>query len=81
MVRISFLMAAHNEEKIIRGALENLSKLPYDSYEVILGLDGCEDNTLSIVKEYKKKKPRIFKYYELNERKGKPAVINKIIPQ
>ncbi len=73
-------MAAHNEEKIIRGALENLSKLPFDSYEVLLGLDGCSDNTLPIVQEYAKKQPTIFHYFELNERKGKPAVINKIFP-
>src|SRR3989338_6041575 len=80
MVKISFLIAAHNEERIIGKALENLSSLPFNSYEVILGLDGCTDNTLRIVKEFKKKYPKIFKYYELNERKGKPAVINKIIP-
>lgn len=73
-------MAAHNEEKIIRNALQNLSTLPYDSYEVIMGLDGCSDNTLPIVQEFTKKQPNIFKYFELNERKGKPAVINKIFP-
>jgi len=73
-------MAAHNEEKIIINALENLSHLPCDSYEVILGLDGCSDRTLEIVQSYKKKQPKIFHYYELNERKGKPAVINKIFP-
>jgi len=72
-------MAAHNEEKIIKETLENLSKLPWDNYEVILGLDGCTDNTEEIVKKYVKKDSKKFKYFKLNLRSGKPAVINNII--
>ncbi|MEK6826316.1 MAG: glycosyltransferase [Nanoarchaeota archaeon] len=80
MKKISFIIAAHNEEKIIGNALMHLANLPYPNYEVILGLDGCTDKTLDIVKEFQNRKPGIFKYYELNERKGKDRVLNLIIP-
>ena len=51
-IKISFLIAAHNEEKIIGKTLENLLRLPYSNFEVIIGLDGCTDNTEKIVKNY-----------------------------
>lgn len=78
MKKISFLIAAHNEESIIQNALHNLEKLPYDNYEVIVGLDGCTDNTEKIVQEFSKRLEN-FRYYKLNLRKGKPAVIDEII--
>lgn len=77
-IKVSFLMAAHNEEKIIAKTLKNLVSLPYKNYEVVLGLDGCTDKTEEIVKSFKKKSNKI-RYYSLNLRQGKPAVINKII--
>ncbi len=77
-LKISFLIAAHNEEKIISKTLDNLLKLPYRSYEIILGLDGCTDNTEKIVRGYCKKSSK-FKYYKLNLRSGKPAVIDAIM--
>ncbi|MEM4625594.1 MAG: glycosyltransferase [Candidatus Pacearchaeota archaeon] len=76
--RISFLIAAHNEEKIISTALENLLNLPYEEYEVIIGLDGCTDNTEDIVRSYVNRSNR-FKYFKFNLRKGKSAIINEII--
>src|SRR3989344_464119 len=77
-IKISFLIAAHNEEKIIAKTLKNLISLPYKNYEVILGLDGCTDKTEEIVKSFEKKSKKI-RHYNLNIREGKPAVINKII--
>ncbi|MAG26924.1 hypothetical protein CMI47_15400 [Candidatus Pacearchaeota archaeon] len=81
MKKLSFLISAHNEEKIIRKALTPLLDLPYPNYEVVLGLDGCTDGTLEIVKEFQKKKPKVFKYVELNERKGKAHVLNLVFPK
>ncbi len=77
-IKISFLMAAHNEDKIIFKSLENLLNLPYNNYEVIIGLDGCTDRTEKIV-QYFEKKSKKFRYYNLDLRQGKPAVINSII--
>jgi len=76
--KISFLMTAHNEERIIRKALDNLLRIPYGNYETIIGLDGCTDSTEKIVLEYEKKSKK-FRHFNLNLRSGKPAVINKII--
>ncbi len=66
--RISFLIAAHNEEKVIGETLKNLANLPYRNYDVIVGLDGCTDKTENLVKEFAKKSKK-FKYYKLNIRK------------
>jgi len=76
--KLSFLMAAHNEEKIIAQNLTNLISIPYENYEVLIGLDGCTDKTEEIVKSFCKKSKKI-KYFSLNLRKGKPAVINTIM--
>lgn len=77
-IKLSFLIAAHNEEKVIEKTLNNLLNLPYNPYEVIIGLDGCTDNTEEIVKSFCKRSKK-FKYYKLNLRRGKPEVIHKII--
>ena len=71
-------MAAHNEEKIIAKSLENLVSLPYEDYEILIGLDGCTDKTKEIVEKFSKISGKI-KYYNLNLRKGKPSVINYLI--
>ena len=78
--KVSFLISAHNEEKIIGITLKNLLKLPYSDYEVIIGLDGCTDRTEEIVKSFCDRSER-FKYFVLNLREGKPAVINSIIKE
>jgi len=79
--KISFLMAAHNEEKIIEKALERLVKVheDYPEMEVLIGLDGCIDNTLGIITNFSKKY-KFFRYIELNERNGKQAVLEKLEP-
>jgi hypothetical protein len=73
---ISFLMAAHNEEKIIRKPLENFRKIhSFDkNIEFIIGLDGCIDRTEDIIKEYP-----FVKYYKFKGRNGKPVIINNLM--
>lgn len=77
-MKISFLIPAHNEEKIIGRTLFNLSKIPYKNYEVLIGLDGCTDKTEEIVKKFSDKNKK-FKCFSLNSRKGKPEVIDFLI--
>ena len=79
MKKLSFLIPAHNEEKIIFQALNNLSTLHYQHYEVLVGLDGCTDRTPTIVGEFVSKNPKIFKSYVINTRQGKPAVIDALM--
>ena len=75
-MKISFLMSAHNEEKIIRKPLENFKKIySFDkTCEFLIGLDGCTDKTLDIIKEYP-----FVKYYNFKGRNGKPKVITNLI--
>ena len=76
MKKVTFLIAAHNEEKHIGAVLDNLKNIKknFPNIEVIVGNDGSSDNTSKIVDKYK-----FVKHVHLNERKGKHAVINKII--
>ena len=76
--KISFLIAAHNEEKMIKYVLSNLAKLPYKNFEVVVGLDGCTDRTLDIVKMFSKKLHKL-RYFSFNQRRGKNVIINKAI--
>lgn len=76
MAEISFLMPAHNEEKIIAQALENLKPLASENIEVLVGLDGCTDNTKKVVQQYE-----FAKIFELNERGGKPAVLKRLMKE
>ena len=75
-MKISFLMAAHNEEKIIRKPLENFRKIHQmdKNVEFLIGLDGCNDKTEGIIKEY-----RFVKYYKFDGRNGKPVIIDNLI--
>lgn len=75
-MKISFLMSAHNEERIIRKPLENFKKIySYDKkVEFLIGLDGCIDKTESIIKKYK-----FVRYYNFKGRNGKPTIINNLI--
>ncbi|MFA6889259.1 MAG: glycosyltransferase, partial [Candidatus Woesearchaeota archaeon] len=76
--KISFVIPAHNEEKIIGKTLSNLYKLPYEKYEVLIGLDGCTDKTEDIAKSFTKKSGK-FKYFKMKSRSGKPDVIDYLI--
>jgi len=75
-MKVSFLMAAHNEENIIREPLENFKKIYNfdDNIEFLIGLDGCTDKTENIIKNYK-----FIKYFNFKGRNGKPAIINNLI--
>jgi glycosyltransferase involved in cell wall biosynthesis len=79
-LKLSFLIAAHNEAKTISAALENLLKLPYENYEVLIGLDGCTDNTEELVKAFCSQAFK-FKYYTFNIRQGKSVIINNLAKQ
>jgi len=79
--KITFLMAAHNEEKLIPIALERLVQVhkDYPNMEVLIGLDGCTDKTPDIVRKFAKKN-KFIKFFEMNEREGKQAVLDKLQP-
>ncbi|MEW6295912.1 MAG: glycosyltransferase [Candidatus Diapherotrites archaeon] len=73
---VSFIIPAHNEEKMIGFALEPLIKLKADCpfIEILVGLDGCTDRTKEVAGEFKE-----IKLFEFKERKGKHKVLNELV--
>jgi glycosyltransferase involved in cell wall biosynthesis len=78
MKKISFIVPVHDEEKILFDTLCGLTKVPYDNYEIIVGLDGCTDNSMAIAKLCAQEDNRI-KIFSFVERRGKNALINDLI--
>jgi cellulose synthase/poly-beta-1,6-N-acetylglucosamine synthase-like glycosyltransferase len=73
-MKLSFIIPAHNEEKLIGQALSNLTKINW-SKEIIVGLDGCTDKTKDIAQQYN------VKIIENKQRQGKPAMLKKLLKQ
>lgn len=75
---VSFIIAAYNEEKIIREKILNDMKLDYpkDKIEIIIVSDGSSDNTPNIVNEYATQ--GIISLHR-PERQGKTAALNRAV--
>ena len=76
---VSVLIAAHNEESVIRSRVENLLELDYprEKLELVIASDSSRDGTVEIVREYAERSVRLV---EFTERTGKAAVLNAVIP-
>ena len=51
---VSILMPAHNEGDILYNVVEEMTKLNYPAYEIIMINDGSSDNTASVLKNLAK---------------------------
>ena len=67
---VALIVAAHDEERVIRARLENALALDYPRLEVIVSLDGSTDGTRAIAEEF----PGVRVL--ANERGGKVAAQN-----
>jgi cellulose synthase/poly-beta-1,6-N-acetylglucosamine synthase-like glycosyltransferase len=76
---VSVLIAAHNEEPVIRSRIENLLALDYpsDKLDLVIASDASGDGTVRIVREYEDRRVRLV---EFTARTGKAAVLNATIP-
>lgn len=74
---ITIVIAAYNEEAIIKEKIENSFALDYpkELIKIIVVTDGSTDNTYNIASQFKE----ITCYHE-NRRKGKMAAIDRIMP-
>lgn len=72
---ISLLIAAHNEQVVIRQRIQNALALQYprERIEVLIASDGSSDQTNEIVQEYKSQGVRLLNY---PQRRGKAMVLN-----
>ena len=80
--RISIIIPAHNEEKVIKTKLENLSNLNYpkNNYEIIIASDNSTDRTNDIVASFiNRVKDISIKLYKVNKRQGKTNAQNEAV--
>ncbi|MFH1898226.1 MAG: glycosyltransferase family 2 protein [Candidatus Desantisbacteria bacterium] len=77
---ITLLIAAYNEEKVIREKVENSLQIDYpkDKLEIVVVSDGSEDKTDEIVKEYKDRGVFLKRF---GERMGKMGVLNQAMQE
>jgi cellulose synthase/poly-beta-1,6-N-acetylglucosamine synthase-like glycosyltransferase len=69
--RISVIVPAYNEEKVIRTTIESLLSTDYPDKEIILVDDGSKDGTLDIAMQYRDKIKVLHK-----ENGGKASALN-----
>jgi cellulose synthase/poly-beta-1,6-N-acetylglucosamine synthase-like glycosyltransferase len=77
--RVTLIIPAHNEAKVIREKLENSLRIcyPFDQLEIIVASDGSEDGTNDIVLEYQSRGVKLLPFFP---RGGKISVLNRAIP-
>ncbi|PCJ16900.1 MAG: glycosyl transferase family 2 [Gammaproteobacteria bacterium] len=78
---VAVVLSAYNEEKHIVERVENLLALDYpaDKLRFYIGCDGCSDETVSRLSEYRQN-PRIALFdYEAN--RGKTSVLNDLLSE
>ncbi len=77
--KVTIMVVAHNEEKVIKNKLENLLSLEYpkDKLEILVSSDNSTDKTNSIVKDFIKNNPEYnIRLYEVKKRMGKTNAQN-----
>lgn len=77
---VSMIIPAHNEAGIIAGKMRNCAELDYPKsrLEILVGCDGCTDDTVERIRESCHSNVRIF---DSAERSGKPAMLNRLVPE
>ncbi len=77
---VSLIIAAYNEEKVIREKLDNALALDYpaNKLEIIVASDGCTDATDAIVRSYAE---RGVVLERVDPRGGKTRALNCVIPR
>ncbi|MDZ4814899.1 MAG: glycosyltransferase [Verrucomicrobiota bacterium] len=82
---VSVLIAAHNEEEVIRQRLENLCSLNgCGRMEILVGCDGCTDDTVKFVQEFQLPTDQVSEGWDITlhcfefDRRGKCGVLNEL---
>ena len=77
--KISVLIAAHNEEKVIGEKIGSVltGDYPLDKLEILVGSDASTDQTNAILQQIKETNPSLH-LFPYEERTGKPGIINQL---
>ncbi|MBR6163377.1 glycosyltransferase family 2 protein [bacterium] len=74
---VSIMIPAHNEEDVISQTIENVAKLDYPQYEIIVIDDRSTDNTAGVLQELTKTYPNLITFSRKDgDFPGKSAVLN-----
>lgn len=74
---ITVMIPAHNEESVITNTVENILKMDYPNFEVIVIDDRSSDNTASVIKDLEAKHEQVRALIrEKDAFPGKSAVLN-----
>lgn len=82
--KVSILVAARNEEQTILKCLEAISRLNYSNFEVLVGNDHSEDDTLAIIQQFIQDKPHFSVFTidtQLGSARGKSNVLAQLANQ
>lgn len=76
---VTVVIAAHNEASAIASRVQNLvsSTYPKDRLDILLGLDGCSDETAQVARACGSSALRVI---EFETRRGKPSILNALVP-
>jgi cellulose synthase/poly-beta-1,6-N-acetylglucosamine synthase-like glycosyltransferase len=76
--KVSLIIAAYNEEKILEEKIRNCFELEYprEDLEILIGSDGSSDRTEAIAAQYA---PGV-KLFAFPKREGKASVLNRLVP-
>jgi poly-beta-1,6-N-acetyl-D-glucosamine synthase len=76
---VSMVIAAYNEERVIRQKIENALRLDYpaDKLEIVVAADGSTDRTAQIAREFA---DRGVKVLHQPGREGKTMALNRAVP-
>jgi len=76
---VSIVVVAHNEASRIEARIRNLLELDYpaDRFEIIIASDASTDDTVAVAMPFQSEQVRVI---EFTKRRGKPAVLNDVIP-
>jgi len=76
---VSIVVVAHNEASRIVRRIENLLELDYDAdrLEIVIASDGSGDATVALANTFRTAGLRVAAF---DEHRGKPAVLNDLIP-
>jgi cellulose synthase/poly-beta-1,6-N-acetylglucosamine synthase-like glycosyltransferase len=79
---LSIIIAAHNEEKVLRDKLDSIlqSAYPQDQIELLIGIDASSDLSALIAEEYQSKFAAC-QIFEFKERQGKIKIVNALVPK
>ncbi|MDI6780503.1 MAG: glycosyltransferase family 2 protein [bacterium] len=77
---VTLLIAAHNEERVIREKIENSLQIDYpkEKMEIVVVSDGSEDETDEIVKGYESNRVVLKRF---GKRMGKTGVLNRAMQE